>query len=46
MKVKEAGWAGRNKTWRHRIESNMTSSPFSLQRGKQTTRLPWSETRR
>ncbi|MGB0372898.1 MAG: protein-glutamate methylesterase/protein-glutamine glutaminase [Opitutales bacterium] len=43
MKVKEAGWALRHKTWRHRVESNMTASPFSIHRGAQSSRIPWPE---
>lgn len=41
MRIKEAGWARRNNTWQHRVESNKTASPFSLQQGKQATRLQW-----
>ncbi|NRA26764.1 MAG: chemotaxis response regulator protein-glutamate methylesterase [Opitutales bacterium] len=43
MKVKEAGWARRHKTWQHRIETNKTATPFRVQSSNKTrSRLSWS----
>lgn len=41
MKVKEAGWALRQKTWQHRVESNQTPNPFNPNRQNQSSRIPW-----